>query len=76
MGAPWYLVIAGNIVAAFVSYRIVERPGMAIGRALLVKSAVPAPANRDHDGRICIAPPEVQDQARGLDPVTDPQARQ
>jgi peptidoglycan/LPS O-acetylase OafA/YrhL len=42
MGAPWYLVIAGNIVAAFVSYRIVERPGMAIGRALLVKSAVPA----------------------------------
>jgi hypothetical protein len=43
--APWYLVIAGNIVAAFVSYRIVERPDMAMGRALLVKSAVPAPAD-------------------------------
>ena len=34
-GFPWYAVIAANVTAAFASYLIIERPGIAIGKTLL-----------------------------------------
>lgn len=34
-GFPWYAVVAGNIIAAFASYLIIERPGIAIGKMFL-----------------------------------------
>jgi peptidoglycan/LPS O-acetylase OafA/YrhL len=34
-GVSWYLTIAGNLAAAFASRLLIERPGLALGKAIL-----------------------------------------